>query len=37
MLRNFEKYTEQAKTVIKSLKNSGLAEIKSMANPPVDV
>jgi hypothetical protein len=37
LLKNFEKYTDQAKTVIKSLKNTGLAELKSMTAPPVDI
>ena len=36
LLKNFEKYTDQAKTVIKSLKNTGLAELKSMGSPPSD-
>ena len=37
LLENFERYTGQARTVVKSLKNSGIAEIKAMNAPPEDV
>ena len=37
LLKNFEKYTQQAKTVLSTIKRSGFAEITSMTSPPVDV